>query len=132
MPAPPSSARCGRFSLGSRSRVRGPSANRSPLCEHVRAPVIFFAAQIGAGRPQQFDSSAEAFAALEAVNARVVVQVFVIENGGAIDFANGGFGFMIGLDQMARDIRLLPSAQQELCGAQVAWPANMRDGGRVY
>jgi len=84
------------------------------------AAVIFFAAQIGASRAQQVHDFAEAFAAFESqVDARMVVQVFAVEDGGAIDFADGGFGLVIGLDQMARYIRFLANTQQELSGSQI-------------
>jgi hypothetical protein len=93
----------------------------SGIAPAAGAAVIFFAAEVGAGGAQQFHDFAEAFAAFKAqIDARMVVQVFSVEHGGAIDFTDGGSGFVIGFHQMARDVRFLADAQQELRGAQTA------------
>jgi hypothetical protein len=93
----------------------------------VGAAVVLFAAQVGTRAPQQLNDPVEAAAAVEAgVHGRVIFDILSVKHGGPIDFTDCRFHFVVGLDQPARDIRLLLNAQQELSPAQVAAGSKIR------
>jgi len=79
------------------------------------AAIILFASKIGTGASQQLRGSSETVSSFQVrIHARVIVEIFSVDDGGPVDFSNGRVHFMIGFDQIARHIRLLPDAQQEL------------------
>jgi hypothetical protein len=83
--------------------------------------VVLFAREIATSLPQQFHGSAEAISAGHIqVYMRVLVDIFVVDDGRTVDFTDGSFRFVIGLDKVPRYIRLFPDAQQKLSGAQIA------------
>jgi len=96
--------------------------------------IIFLAPKIGPSASQQLHSLAKTAPAIEVhIRARVIVEILSVNYGGTVDFADGSFHFAIGLHQVARDIGLLPNAQQELSRAQIAAGAQIRGmaAGRV-
>ena len=98
-----------------------------PIAPPGGAAVVLFTAKIGTGASQQLDNSVEAAAAVEMkIHGRVVVDILSIKHGGTIDFTDSSLHFVVGLDQTARDIRLLLNAQQELSPAHVAARSKIR------
>jgi hypothetical protein len=50
----------------------------------------------------------------------VILEIFLIDDGGSVEFTDRRFRFAIGLDQPARDIRLFAHPPQQLNAAKVA------------
>jgi hypothetical protein len=84
-------------------------------------PVILFAPKIRTSLSEQFDGPAKTAEAIKVhFDMRMIVNIFVIEDGGMIDFKDSGFDFVIRLDQVASHIRFLSDTQQKLSRAQIA------------
>jgi hypothetical protein len=91
------------------------------IAPRVGAAVILFAAQIGTGVPKQFDDFVKAAPAVETrIHGRVILEIFPVEHGGAVHFADRSFHLVVGLNQAARHVGLLLDAHKQLSSPHVA------------
>jgi hypothetical protein len=113
----------------------------SVVAPAARASVIFLAGEIGAGASEQGHNVLETVAPVEVrVDPRMVHQVFAVEHGGPVDFADSRFDFLRSSVEIPGDVWLFMHTHEELRGAQIrarvqiggmtAWRIGVHGGGR--